>query len=312
MTGILRWGNHQGAVLDSAKGFDVIECQACGFRHIVPIPTPEELERVYREEYYALEKPLYLERHREDLDWWNLVYGERYDTFERHLSADRRRILDVGSGPGFFLLHGKLRGWQTLGMEPSRQAAAHARGLGVEIVEDFLTPENAGRLGRFDAVHMSEVLEHIPDPRKLLETVAGLLAPGGLVCVVVPNDYNPFQQVLRTACGYRPWWVAPPHHVNYFDFESAGRLLEACGFRVLLREATFPIDIFLLMGDNYVGNDALGRQCHGKRKALEENLAKAGQTGVKRSLYQALARSGLGREAVLFAVHPGNGDGKAE
>jgi hypothetical protein len=31
---------------------------------------------VYREEYYALEAALYLERHREDLDWW-VSYGER-------------------------------------------------------------------------------------------------------------------------------------------------------------------------------------------------------------------------------------------
>lgn len=138
-----QWQNHQGFLLDSVNGFDVIECEACRFKHIVPIPTQAELEAVYRQEYYSVEKPLYLEPHREDLDWWNLVYSERYDTFEEFLPPDRRRILDVGSGPGFFLLHGQQWGWQTVGIEPSEQAAAHSRKLGLEIVEDFLTEQMA-------------------------------------------------------------------------------------------------------------------------------------------------------------------------
>lgn len=164
-----QWQDHKGKVLDTVKGFDVIDCERCGFKHIIPISTQDELKSIYKEEYYSKEKPLYLERHREDLDWWNLVYSERYDTFEEHLPPDRRRILDVGSGPGFFLLHGKDRGWQTLGIEPSAQAAEHSRSLELEIIEDFLTEQTARQLGNFDVVHMSEVLEHIPDPKNLLQ-----------------------------------------------------------------------------------------------------------------------------------------------
>ena len=294
------WQDHHGDLLDSARGFDVIECESCGFKHIVPVPTPRELETVYRHDYYAVEKPLYLERHREDLDWWNLVYAERYETFEGLLPPDRRRILDVGSGPGFFLLHGAQRGWRATGVEPSAQAAAHSRAMGLQIEQDFLTGETARRLGPFDVVHMSDLLEHVPHPVEMVSVASGLLAPGGLICVVVPNDYSPFQRALRTACGYRPWWVAPPHHINYFDFGSLGRLLENAGFEIVNREATFPIDVFLLMGDNYVGNDALGRECHGKRKTLERNLALAGMTDLKRGLYTALASMGIGREAQVI------------
>ncbi len=303
-----QWKGHGGQVLDSVRGFDVIECGPCGFKHIVPIPTPEELDAVYSQQYYSIEKPLYLERQREDLDWWNMVYSERYDTFEELLPLRRRRILDVGCGPGFFLLHGRERGWQTLGIEPSTQAVAHGRELGLEIIQDFLTDRTAQGLGSFDVVHMSEVLEHIPDPRAMLRTAGGLLAPGGLVCVVVPNDYNPFQHVLRAACGYRPWWVAPPHHINFFDFDSLSRLLSSCGFGVVLREATFPIDMFLLMGDNYVGDDGLGRQCHAKRKLFEQNLARAGLSSTKRRLYRSLAEAGLGREVVVMAAKQVDGD----
>ena len=57
---------------------------------------------------------------------------------------------------------------------------------------------------------MSEVLEHLPDPAGLLRTCHGLLEPGGLVTISVPNDFNPFQQALQDHLGFEPWWVAPP------------------------------------------------------------------------------------------------------
>jgi len=298
---IKQWQNHIGDVLDNANGFDVIECQTCGFKHIVPIPSQKELEVVYRSEYYETEKPLYLDRHREDLDWWNSTYSEQYDILEKYLPPDRRRILDVGCGPGFFLAHGEQRGWECLGIEPSAKAAAHCRNLGLIILEDFLTEENAGQLGAFDVVHANNVLEHLPNPQEMVELARDLLSPEGLFYVVVPNDYNPFQRALRTACGYKPWWVAPPHHINYFNFDSIDRLLTSSGFEVILRNTTFPIDMFLLMGDNYIRNDSLGRICHAKRKTLEKNLLKAGMTNFKRNLYQAFESVDIGREVQIVA-----------
>jgi SAM-dependent methyltransferase len=298
MNKTLTWQQHRGAALDVVEPFTVIACEPCGFRHIVPIPTPAELADVYRHEYYTVEKPLYLERVREDLEWWNLVYDEWFDAFEALLPAGRRRILDVGSGPGYFLLNGKRRGWTTLGMEPSSQAVAHSRGLGLEIVQDFFSAASAQALGTFDVVHLSEVLEHIPDPAGVLDLAHRVLNPGGLVSLMVPNDYSPFQDVLRRVCHFRPWWVAPPHHINYFDFDSLHRLLDR-RFEVVSTQATFPIDLFLLMGDNYVGDDRLGRICHGKRKALELNLAAAGLSELKQRLYRAMAELNIGRDIVM-------------
>jgi len=300
VTEIKQWQDHQGQVLDSVNGFDVIDCTLCGFKHAIPLPTPDELEQIYRHEYYTAEKPLYLERAREDIDWWNLVYSDRYDSFESLLPMGHRRLLDIGSGPGFFLLHGQNRGWQVRGIEPSARAAAHARGLGLDVVEDFLDEASSQSLGRFDVVHLSEVLEHIPDPARLMKIARSLLIPDGLLCAVTPNDYNAFQHTLRTACGFPPWWVAPPHHLNYFDFDSLSMLFESTGLEVVSREATFPIDLFLLMGDNYVGNDQLGRACHEKRKTMEQSLAKAGLNSVKRNLYRCLANAGIGREACII------------
>ena len=248
------WEKHKGPILDSVNGLDVINCEHCQFVHAVPIPHVDELSDLYQHEYYTQVIPTYIERYQEDLEWWNIVYQERYEEFESLLPSNRRCILDVGSGPGYFLLHGKERGWNTLGVEPSQRAAQHSRSLGLDIVEVFLTADSAKDLGTFDVIQMSEVLEHVPNPEMLLKIAYQLLAPGGIICIVVPNDYNPFQLALRKVSDIEPWWVSPPHHINYFNFDSISQLLGRCGFTEMTRQSTFPIDLFLMMGQNYIGD----------------------------------------------------------
>jgi SAM-dependent methyltransferase len=295
------WQGHSGTRLDSANGIDVIECLACGFRHIVPIPSEADIDALYRRAYYAEEKPLYMDRQREDGRWWDLVYRERYETFEALLPPGRRRVLDVGCGPGFFLAFVKSRGWDGTGVEPSEQAARHAKSLGIAVIEAPLTARVPLEAGSFDVVHLYEVLEHLSNPPQALELAHRALAPAGLLSVVVPNDYSPIQRAFRDQSRSAPWWVAPPHHVNYFDFESLERLLARAGFEPVLRDATFPIDWFLLMGDRYIDDDQLGRACHGRRMRFELALDAAGLGPQKRRLYRAFAAEGVGREAVVVA-----------
>ena len=296
-----KWEGHSGGILDSKNGFDVIECEKCKFKHIIPIPTEKELIKVYEDEYYSDDKPLYIECMNEDIEWWNLSYDDRYNSFEEYLPENKRKILDVGSGPGIFLKRGKERGWSVTGIEPSKQAFVYSSGtLGLNIHNTFLNDITKTEFENFDVIHMSEVLEHVPKPEGLLNIAHDKLNPGGLICVVVPNDYNPFQNTLRDVCEYDPWWVAPPHHINYFNFHSLSALLERVGFQIILKEATFPIDMFLLMGKNYVGNDTLGRECHKMRKFFELHLNKAERNDTKRALYKALAKTGIGREVMLI------------
>jgi len=149
--------DHEGQVVAAENGFDVIECQCCGFKHIFPIPCVEDLTAVYKHDYYKQEKPLYLDRYKEDLEWWNMVYTRRYEIFEEHLPASQRKMFDIGSGPGFFLLNGLQRGWQVKGIEPSVQALEHSRGLGLDVEHGFYSEETALKLTTFDAINLGLV-----------------------------------------------------------------------------------------------------------------------------------------------------------
>jgi SAM-dependent methyltransferase len=293
---------HRGKVLDTAKGYDIIDCDICGFVHIDPVPSPEVLDTTYKEEYYTAEKPLFIARQLEDIEWWNTIYDDRYDVLERYLSPERRLLIDVGCGPGFFLKRGAERGWKGLGVEPSRQASAYARTQGLNVRNSFLHESGLGEgEERFDAAHLSEVLEHVPDPLTTCRQVFALLERGGVASFVVPNDYNPFQAVLRQTIGLQPYWVAPPHHINYFSFASLERLLTTAGFVVLEKDAMFPMESFLLMDENYVGNDELGRLCHARRKKLDMRLNASPLKAFRREMYRLMAAHGIGREMVLYA-----------
>lgn len=297
-----KWNEHQGKCVAQSNGFDIIDCECCGFKHMIPLVSADELKETYEHDYYSEEKPLYMERHREDKEWWKIVYDERYEWLENNLASKQRKLLDIGSGPGFFLMRGKERGWTVKGIEPSRQAWQHSvKELGLDVINDFFSEKNADSLGRFEAINMSEVLEHIPEPSGLLSLVHGRLDDKGLLCITVPNDFNPFQIALRDHLGFNDWWVAPPHHINYFDSESLSSLIEKTGFKVLHKEATFPIDMFLLMGVNYIGDDKVGRECHAKRKRFEEALAKSDLGDLKKELYKSMIDLSIGREITLFA-----------
>jgi hypothetical protein len=64
------------------------------------------------------------------------------------------------------------------------------------------------------------------------------------------------------------------------------------------------MEAFVMMGDNYVGDPTLGRACHTKRKNFDFAFEKAGLTATRRDFYRAMARLGIGREAVVIAVKP--------
>lgn len=298
----IAWADHEGPCVARKNGFDIIHCEMCGFRHAVPLPDPAAMEREYRETYYSDEKPTFLAHAGEDQQWGELAQTDRLECFERILGPSRRRLLDIGSGPGFFLKTAKNRGWNVMGIEPSRQAAAHARGLGLDVAEGFFGADTAASLGRFDAIHLNNVLEHVPDPIAILLAAREILEPGGILCAGVPNDFSALQIAAAATQGTGEWWIAPPHHLNYFDFATLANLLERLEFEIAEKTTSFPMEAFLLMGDNYTVDPVLGRASHNKRKKFDLSLEAAGLKETRRAFYRALADTGIGREAVVIAV----------
>jgi len=282
---------HQGAVLDSIDGFDVIECTSCGFRHLSPLPTEGETAAYYKTEYTG-KRPDYIKTLEEDLEWWRLQYRKKYEVLER--MTDGRQLFDLGCGLGRFMEVGKQRGWEVMGCDYSLESTEYARDLGLRA---YTPHEMQGSFPAPHVYHLHEVLEHIGDPRNSLSIAHRTLPPSGLLCLTVPNDYNPLQLALKKTHG--PYWLNK-EHINYFRPSSLKLLVESVGFKVERVEMSFPMELFLLMGWDYTKDKELGRTCHQGRMILDYNLELAG-FHIPEAFKTVMSGLNWGREVTVYA-----------
>ena len=268
--------------------YKLIDCKICGFKHLLPIQRDSKLNKYYKSNYSdKLEK---------------INVKDKLETLTKCLGRGKKRILDVGCGNGKLLKVFKENGWETCGIEPSSQAFSKEDKKELNIICRTFENVNFKSLGVFDAVMLSFILEHISSPIELLKKIHPILREGGVICIEVPNDFNELQEVLVKQLGKERWWIVIPDHINYFSIDSLSKLVERIGFKKLLAEGSFPVEIFALMGEDYIGNPAVGEKIHQKRLSFEQNLIKSGKNQLKRKLYQKLIEMGIGRSIILYAT----------
>lgn len=294
--------------------YRVVEDPEWGYRRLEPLPSRDDLSRFYESGYCDLVsqgrrgpdlKRLMAddEEAAEERRWLaSTLYGDILSVLEEHLpSQTDRRGLDVGCGTGEFLAFLQESGWAGVGLEPTPEIASVARRRGAEVhaltLGEYVEERRADARGGFDLVSFLNVLEHVPDPVALLRRTEDLLRPGGVVVLRVPNDFSPLQRIAQESLGKDPWWIAIPDHVNYFTYDSLEALLGRLGLEVLHRQGDFPMELFLLMGDDYTQDPQVGGRCHRRRVRLEMSL----DAGLRRRWYVDLAKLGMGRNALFMA-----------
>ena len=146
------------------------------------------------------------------------------------------RVLDIGCGTGALAtLMRDLGAAQVIGIEPHAVRAAAARDRGLHVLEREFSPSVVEEYGRFDVVVLADVLEHLPDPAKLLLEVRTALAPEGIVLASVPNVAH--WSVRRSLAGgrfeYEPFGIMDATHLRWFTRQTFGRLFATTGFEVL-------------------------------------------------------------------------------
>tara|TARA_B100001750_G_scaffold169122_1_gene137530 strand:- start:1878 stop:2789 length:912 start_codon:yes stop_codon:yes gene_type:complete len=299
--------NHSGETIRKYGKYKVINCKYCKFIHINPIPTNEELENFYQNEYYQKTKPDYIIGNEKDIAYQNYTFDEKLDFLESKISGKQKKILDIGSGPGFFLRRAKKRGWNVLGIEPSPIACEYAKKQKIPTIQKFFHEVNIKQLGKFDAIHTYDVLEHVNNPINILKKSYSLLKKGGIIIIEVPNDFNPLQEIVQKSHKKKEYWVTLSSklkkfdHINYFNFKSISKLVEKIGFKIILKESTFPLEFFILMGQDYIKNPKLGKKIHLERVKFEENFKNSGSNENKRLLYRNFAEMEIGRTAIIYA-----------
>lgn len=125
-----------------------------------------------------------------------------------------RRLLDAGCGQGELLaeLARAFAGARVDGADVSEQSLADTRDKSpghelfrLDLAETSFDSAQAERLGVYDLVVCSEVIEHIPDHERAVENLRKLVAPGGAVVVTVPGGkMSRFDELIGHQRHYRP------------------------------------------------------------------------------------------------------------
>jgi SAM-dependent methyltransferase len=224
----------------TADVFQVKRCAGCGHHYVSPRPATEDLGTIYPADYYAYRfienlSPL-ARRTKAFLD------GRKVRAWLQETPVRTPRFLDVGCGDGWFLriLHDQgvpkdcLWGVEIgdAPIEQLRRDGFQGRSGTIEAVD---LPA-----GSFDLIVVLQVIEHVSDPEAVLQKLARLLAPGGVLILETPNLRSADFHLFR-----RGYWGGYhfPRHWNLFTEDSLGRLLARTGLR-LTSTAYLPAPTF--------------------------------------------------------------------
>jgi SAM-dependent methyltransferase len=139
------------------------------------------------------------------------------------------RILDIGSGNGFFADEARsvFPAAEYFAIEPSANCAEHLRNRKVKLLAvDVDSDWDLSCSFTFELVNMRHVLEHFADPLKVLLKVRNVLSDDGRVYIAVPNSMNPGLPLIR--------YFVRAVHTFYFNRKTLEALCRKAGLKPLL------------------------------------------------------------------------------
>ncbi|HEU0051933.1 MAG TPA: class I SAM-dependent methyltransferase [Longimicrobium sp.] len=209
---------------------DVARCEGCGFGQPVALPAlADYFGRMYDQRWSE-------EWMRGELvsGYKDLIFRTVVDGLATRTGAGRRTLLDLGAHVGRLLQVARDAGWQAEGVELNPSTAAFAaRETGLPVHRQDAGALSAGGR-RWAAATLVDVLEHIPDPVRALESARGVLEPSGWLAVKVPHGRNQLlKEHVRAKLdrGYRATVADNLVHVNHFGPRSLRLALERAGYR---------------------------------------------------------------------------------
>lgn len=209
----------------SGESFEIWQCAGCSLRFTQDVPASNEIGKYYKSENYishtetskGLVNWLYLQVRKYTLS------GKR-KLIEKITGVKRGTMLDIGAGTGAFVNYMQSNGWRAEGLEPDDAAirrAAAVYGLQLKSSSELFNLDT----GKYDAITMWHVLEHVHDLHGYIEQLKRIIKPGGRIFIAVPN------YTCYDAGHYNAAWAAydVPRHLYHFSPASMNTLMQEHG-----------------------------------------------------------------------------------
>lgn len=219
-------GSSLNKVVMTKCGIDIVQCGECSLGYAAQFPI--DSRDVYcHADYLPKAQDSYLKNIKYRMERFA---GERIDILVKWLGKEPVdcTLLDIGCGTGWFLEFAKEKGFTVAGQELGRDVARFtSERLGIKVWSCPVA--ELDKHSGFDAITLFDVLEHTPNPVEVLNTVKGLLKPGGIASIFVPN----LQSVGFSLLQQESALVAPAEHLFYFTRESMEKMAAKVDLAVL-------------------------------------------------------------------------------
>lgn len=223
----------------TGEQFNLYQCEDCQFIFTQDFPVETEIGKYY-------ETPDYISHSDTKKGLMNQVYHlVRMRMLEKKaqliMSATQKstgRILDIGTGTGYFAHTMQTKGWMVTAIEKCAQARDFAKkNFNLDVKEDSalaLLPNKS-----FDTITLWHVMEHLEHLNETWDKLHDLLDEKGTLVVAVPNCAS------YDAKKYKEAWAAydVPRHLWHFTPETIEQYATNHHFS-LVKSHPMPFDAF--------------------------------------------------------------------
>ena len=223
----------------TGETFHLCRCRDCGFLLTQDFPAEAEMGRYY-------ETPDYISHSDTHKGLVNTVYhwvrawmlGRKARLVMREAHRTTGRLLDIGTGTGYFPHAMAERGWQVRAVEKNAGARIFAKEhFGLDVLPDHVLPTFPDE--GFDVITLWHVMEHLEHLDETWEQLHRLLDAQGVLVVAVPNCTS------ADARKYGADWAAydVPRHLWHLTPSTIQQFGAKHGF-ILAGRYPMPFDAF--------------------------------------------------------------------
>ena len=212
--------------------YEVVRCASCGLHFQPSVPTSILLSEIYDEWLPASERADVATHYRLQ-DYRYVAAQVQFLLRQLNRPPHSVAVLDFGFGWAEWSKMAMAHGCDVSGVELSQARIAHARSIGMKVVDGAALPD-----GAYDIIQSEQVFEHLIEPGLVLRRLARALKPHGILKVGVPDAARALRRLrnVRNLGELPPRLVMPVHpleHINCFTHASLVAMGAQAGLKPL-------------------------------------------------------------------------------